>query len=177
MLDAMGASTGGMQTVQGARAWWHPGRSGTFKLGPKTILAEFGELHPRVLKELGVDGPVYGFELFLDALPPAKVKVGKTKAKLEASAFMPLTRDFAFVAKADLPAGDLIRAVAQVDKSLISEVSLFDRYQGQGVADGEVSLGLEVTLQPRERTLTDAEIEAVSTKIIAAAAKLGARLR
>ena len=177
MLDAMGASTGGMQTVQGARAWWHPGRSGTFKLGPKTILAEFGELHPRVLKELGVDGPVYGFELFLDALPPAKVKVGKTKAKLEASALMPLTRDFAFVAKADLPAGDLIRAVAQVDKSLISEVSLFDRYQGQGVADGEVSLGLEVTLQPRERTLTDAEIEAVSTKIIAAAAKLGARLR
>jgi phenylalanyl-tRNA synthetase beta chain len=100
-----------------------------------------------------------------------------TKAKLEASALMPLTRDFAFVAKADLPAGDLIRAVAQVDKSLISEVSLFDRYQGQGVADGEVSLGLEVTLQPRERTLTDAEIEAVSTKIIAAAAKLGARLR
>ncbi|MFN8732535.1 MAG: phenylalanine--tRNA ligase subunit beta [Hyphomonadaceae bacterium] len=177
MLDAMGASTGGMQSVQGARAWWHPGRSGTFKLGPKTILAEFGELHPRVLKELGVDGPVYGFELFLDALPPAKVKVGKTKAKLEASAFMPLTRDFAFVAKADLPAGDLIRSVAQVDKSLISEVSLFDRYQGQGVADGEVSLGLEVTLQPRERTLTDAEIEAVSTKIISAAAKFGARLR
>jgi phenylalanyl-tRNA synthetase beta chain len=177
MLDAMGASTGGIQTVQGARAWWHPGRSGTFKLGPKTILAEFGELHPRVLKELGVDGPVYGFELFLDALPPAKVKAGKTKAKLEASAFMPLTRDFAFVARADLPAGDLIRTVAQVDKALISDVSLFDRYQGQGVGEGEVSLGLEVSLQPRERTLTDAEIEAVSTKIIAAAAKLGARLR
>lgn len=177
MLDAMGASTGGMQTAQGARAWWHPGRSGTFKLGPKTILAEFGELHPRVLKELGVDGPVYGFELFLDALPPAKVKAGKTKAKLEASAFMPLTRDFAFVAKADLPAGDLIRAAAQVDKALISDVSLFDRYQGQGVADGEVSLALQVSLQPRDRTLTDAEIEAVSAKIIAAAAKLGARLR
>ena len=177
MLDAMGASTGGIQTVQGARAWWHPGRSGTFKLGPKTILAEFGELHPRVLKELGVDGPVYGFELFLDALPPAKVKAGKTKAKLEASAFMPLTRDFAFVARADLPAGDLIRTVAQVDKALISDVSLFDRYQGQGIGEGEVSLGLEVSLQPRERTLTDAEIEAVSTKIIAAAAKLGARLR
>jgi phenylalanyl-tRNA synthetase beta chain len=177
MLDGMGASTGGIQTVQGARAWWHPGRSGTFKLGPKTILAEFGELHPRVLKELGVDGPVYGFELFLDALPPAKVKAGKTKAKLEASAFMPLTRDFAFVARADLPAGDLIRTVAQVDKALISDVSLFDRYQGQGVGEGEVSLGLEVSLQPRERTLTDAEIEAVSTKIIAAAAKLGARLR
>ena len=177
ILDAMGAATGGMQTVQGARAWWHPGRSGSFKLGPKTILAEFGELHPRVLKVLGVDGPVYGFELFLDALPPAKVKAGKTKAKLEASAFMPLTRDFAFVAKADLPAGDLMRALAQVDKALISDVSLFDRYQGQGVADGEVSLGLEVALQPRERTLTDAEIESVSIKIIAAATKLGARLR
>ena len=177
MLDAMGASTGGMQTVQGARAWWHPGRSGTFKLGPKTILAEFGELHPRVLKELGVDGPVYGFELFLDALPPAKVKAGKTKSKLDASAFMPLTRDFAFVAKAELPAGDLMRAVAQVDKALISDVSLFDRYQGQGVAEGEASLALQVSLQPRDRTLTDAEIEAVSTKIIAAAAKLGARLR
>lgn len=177
MLEAMGAAMGGLQTVQGARAWWHPGRSGTFKLGPKTILAEFGELHPRVLKAMGVDGPVYGFELFLDALPPAKVKPTKTKAKLDASALQPLSRDFAFLAKADMAAGDLLRAVGQVDKTLISDVSLFDRYQGPGVADGHVSLGVQVTLQPREHTLTEAEIEAVSTKIIAAADKLGARLR
>ena len=168
---------GGLQTVQGGRSWWHPGRSGSFKLGPKVIVAEFGEIHPSVLKALGVDAPMLGFEVFLDAIPAAKAKAVKTKPKLDASSLMPLSRDFAFVVKADLPAGDLIKAVGNVDKALIEDVALFDRYQGRGIGEDEVSLGLQVKLQPRDKTLTDAEIEAISEKILAAAAKLGARLR
>jgi phenylalanyl-tRNA synthetase beta chain len=177
VLEAMGAPTGGLQVVQGARSWWHPGRSGSIKMGPKTVVAEFGEIHPRVLKTMGVEGPVLAFELFLNALPPSKAKAGKSKPKLDLSAFMPLTRDFAFVVPADKPAGDLMRAIVGADKALISDVTIFDRYQGLGIGEGEVSLALQVTLAPREKTLTDAEIEAVSAKVIAAVAKVGGRLR
>jgi phenylalanyl-tRNA synthetase beta chain len=177
MLDAMGIPTGGLQVVQGARSWWHPGRSGSLKMGPKTVVAEFGEVHPRVLKTLGVDGPVLAFELFLNALPAQKAKASKSKAKLDLSPLMPLTRDFAFLMSADKPAGDIVRAVAGADKALITDVAIFDRYQGAGVAEGEVSLAVQVTLQPRDKTLTDAEIEALSVKVIAAVGKQGGRLR
>ena len=177
ILEAMGAPTGGLQVVQGARSWWHPGRSGSLKMGPKTAVAEFGEVHPRVLKTMGVDGPVLAFELFLNALPPFKAKASKSKNKLDLSPLMPLTRDFAFLMSADKPAGDIMRAVAGADKALITGVSVFDRYQGPGVADGDISLALQVTISPRERTLTDSEIEAMSAKIIAAAQKIGGRLR
>jgi phenylalanyl-tRNA synthetase beta chain len=177
ILEAMGAPTGGLQVVQGARSWWHPGRSGSLKMGPKTVVAEFGEIHPRVLKALGVDGPVLAFELFLNALPPHKAKASKTKAKLDLSPLMPLTRDFAFLLSADKPAGDIVRAVTGADKALITNVSVFDRYQGQGVAEGEVSLALQVTIAPRDKTLTDGEIEALSAKVIAAVGKQGGRLR
>lgn len=177
ILDAMGAPTGGLQVVQGARSWWHPGRSGSLKMGPKTVVAEFGEIHPRVLKAMNVEGPVLAFELFLNALPPAKARAGKSKAKLDLSPLMPVTRDFAFVVNSTKPAGDLVRAVQGADKALITDVTIFDRYQGIGLGTDEVSLGLQVTLQPREKTLTDAEIEAVSAKIVAAVAKQGGRLR
>jgi phenylalanyl-tRNA synthetase beta chain len=177
ILEAMGAPTGGLQVVQGARAWWHPGRSGSLKMGPKTVVAEFGEVHPRVLKALGVDVPVLAFELFLNALPPAKAKATKTKVKLDLSPFMPLTRDFAFLMAADKPAGDIVRAAAGADKALITDVSVFDRYQGPGVDEGHVSVALQVTISPRDKTLTDAEIEALSGKVIAAVAKQGGRLR
>jgi phenylalanyl-tRNA synthetase beta chain len=177
ILEAMGAPTGGLQVVQGARNWWHPGRSGSLKMGPKVVVAEFGEIHPRVLKAMGLEGPVLAFELFLNALPPHKAKASKSKAKLDLSPLMPLTRDFAFVVPADKPAGDLVRAVAGADKALITNVAVFDRYQGPGVGGGEVSLALQVTISPRDKTLTDGEIEAVSTKVIAAAAKAGGRLR
>jgi phenylalanyl-tRNA synthetase beta chain len=177
VLDAMSAPIGGVQVVQGARSWWHPGRSGSLKLGPKSVLAEFGEIHPRVLKAMGLEGPILAFELFLNALPPQKAKLSKSKGKLHISPLMPLTRDFAFVVKADKPAGDIVRAVAGADKALISDVSVFDVYQGPGVPDGEVSLAVQVTLTPHDKTLTDAEIEAVSVKIIAAVIKQGARLR
>lgn len=177
ILEAMGAPIGGLQVVRGARSWWHPGRSGSLKMGPKTVVAEFGEIHPRILKALGVDGPVLAFELFLNALPPQKAKAGKTKAKLDLSPLMPLTRDFAFLMSADKPAGDILRAVWGADKALITDVAVFDRYQGAGVADGEVSLAVQVTLQPRDKTLTEAEIEALTAKVIAAVGKQGGRLR
>jgi phenylalanyl-tRNA synthetase beta chain len=177
LLETLGVNTAGLMQRNGARGWWHPGRSGTLSLGPKTIVAEFGELHPRVLKALDVDGPVVGFELVLDALPQAKAKATKTRPKLDAPDLMPLSRDFAFLAPDALAAGDLTKAVAGADKALIAGVSVFDVYRGQGVPEGHASLALEVRLQPREKTLTDAEIEAVSAKVVAAAGKLGATLR
>jgi phenylalanyl-tRNA synthetase beta chain len=177
ILEAMGAPMGGVQVTQGARDWWHPGRSGSLKIGPKIVIAEFGEIHPRILKAMGVDGPVLAFELFMSALPPQKSKAGKSRGKLNVSPLMPLTRDFAFVMPTDKPAGDIVRAVSAADKSLISDVSVFDRYQGPGIGEGEVSLALQVTLSPREKTLTDAEIEALSAKVIGVVAKQGGRLR
>jgi phenylalanyl-tRNA synthetase beta chain len=142
------------------------------------VIAEFGALHPAVLKTLDVDGPVYGFEIWLENLPEPKRKAVKTKAELALSPFMPLTRDFAFVVAADKPAGELVRAVLGADKALIAGARVFDVYAGPGVPEGAKSLAVEVTIQPREATLTDAEIEALSGRIIAAAAKaVGAKLR
>jgi len=176
VLAAAGAPVDNLQAADGARAWWHPGRSGVLGLGPKT-LAEFGEVHPRVLRALGVDGRVLAFEVFMDAIAPAKKKPLKARPALELSDLMPVRRDFAFVAPLTLKAGELMRAARGADKSLIADVALFDRYEGPGVPENHVSLGLEVTLQPRGKTLTDAEIEAVSARIVAAAEKTGARLR
>lgn len=177
LLADLGAPAS-LQVTQGGLAdWWHPGRSAAFRLGKATI-AEFGEIHPRLLKALDVDGPVYGFEIVLDAIPEPKKKATKTKPALALSALMPLSRDFAFVVGADVAAGDIVRAVAGADKQLITEARVFDVYQGQGVPEGSKSVAVEVTLQPREKTLTEAEIEAVSTRVVAAAEKaVGAKLR
>jgi len=178
LLDELGAPT--LQVVQGQNAaWWHPGRSARLQLGPKVVVAEFGELHPRILKTLDAEGPMLAFELNLDALPEPKKKGGvKTKAALELSPLMPLTRDFAFVVGADTPAGDLVRPIQGADKQLIAEVRVFDVYQGPGVPEGSKSVAVEVLVQPREKTLTDAEIEALSARIVAAAEKAtGAKLR
>ncbi len=177
LLEAIGAPVGSLQLTQGAnRDWWHPGRSARLQLGPKTVIAEFGALHPRVLKALDADGPMLAFEIVLDAVPEPKAKA-KTRGPAGLSALMPLTRDFAFVVADDRAAGDLVRAVAGADKALIAEVRVFDIYRGAGVAEGFKSVALEVVLQPRESTLTEAEIEALSSKIVTAADKLGARLR
>jgi phenylalanyl-tRNA synthetase beta chain len=177
VLAALGIASTSVQVVQGARDWWHPGRSGQIKMGPKLVLAEFGELHPRVLKAMDVDTVLIGFELFLDALPQPKSRSGKNKGSLKASSQMPFTRDFAFLVSASEPAGDLVRTVANADKALVSGVRLFDRYDGQGVPEGHVSLGLEVTIQPGDQTLTDEAIDALSARIVKAAAKHGAVLR
>jgi phenylalanyl-tRNA synthetase beta chain len=178
LLDDLGAPVASLQLVQtGTSPWWRPGRSARLQLGPKQVMAEFGELHPGVLKDLDVDGPVVGFELVLDHVPEPKKKATKTKPAIQLSPLMPLSRDFAFLVEADKPAGDLVRAVAGADKALIDSVRVFDRYAGQGVPEGMKSLAVEVTIQPREKTLTDAEIEALSAKVVAAAEKLGAKLR
>lgn len=177
LLDEMGAPT--LQVVQGQNAaWWHPGRSARLQLGPKVVVAEFGELHPRILKALDADGPMLAFEVSLDAIPEPKKKGVKTKPALELSPLMPLRRDFAFVLPAATPAGDLVRPILGADKALVAEARVFDVYQGPGVPDGHKSVAVEVLVQPREKTLTDAEIEALSGRIVAAAEKAtGAKLR
>jgi phenylalanyl-tRNA synthetase beta chain len=177
LLDELGAPA--LQIVQGqASPWWHPGRSARLQLGPKTVVAEFGELNPRILKALDAEDPMLAFELVLEAIPEPKKKAVKTRPALELSPLMPLTRDFAFVVDAATPAGDLVRPIQGLDKQLIAGVRVFDIYQGPGVPDGKKSIAVEVTLQPREKTLTDAEIEALSARIVAAAEKaVGAKLR
>ncbi len=165
-LDAAGAPVASLQASADAPDYFHPGRSGVLRLGPKA-LAHFGEIHPRILKAMDVDGPVFGFEVFLDAIPEAKKKPAKTKPALDASELLPLTRDFAFVVDESVSAETLLKAVRGAEKKLIADVSLFDVYQGKGVAEGKKSLAVEVTLQPREKTLTDEEIEAVSARIVA----------
>jgi phenylalanyl-tRNA synthetase beta chain len=178
LLQALGVATGGLQIVAGGPAWFHPGRSATLQFGPKAIIGHFGELHPRTLAAMDIDGPVIGFELLLDALPAPKAKPTKTKPKLELSDLQPLERDFAFLVDSAAQAGDLVRAVQGADRALITQVSVFDVYEGQGVPAGKKSVGVAVTLQPRGKTLTDVEIEAVAQKIVAEAQKkTGAELR
>ncbi|HHI88511.1 MAG TPA: phenylalanine--tRNA ligase subunit beta, partial [Hellea balneolensis] len=175
-LAAMGAKVDNLQTVKPTGSYWHPGRSGRLQMGPKNVLADFGELHPGVLKSMGVEGRVVAFEIWPAVIPPARKK-SKTKGALKTSDLMPVHRDFAFIVPADLPAEKLIRAVRGADKTLITEVNLFDVYAGKGIPEGHKSLALDVTLQPKDQTLTDKEIEAISAKIIAQAAKTGAELR
>ncbi|BEV11157.1 phenylalanine--tRNA ligase subunit beta [Asticcacaulis sp. DW145] len=178
LLEELNVPVASLQLVQGSNSdWWHPGRSARLQLGPKTVLAEFGELHPSVLKAMDLDGAYVGFEIRLDLLPQPKAKAGKSKGALSLSNLMPLTRDFAFLVAAGTASGDLVRAIRGADKLLISEARVFDVYQGQGVPEGQVSLAVEVTLQPADKTLTEPEIDAVSQKIVAAAQKAGAVLR
>jgi phenylalanyl-tRNA synthetase beta chain len=135
----------------------------------------FGELHPDLLATLNVDTPIAAFELYLDALPSKRKGAGKA---LDASDLQPVRRDFAFLLDRDVPAGDVVRAAASADRALIAETRVFDVFTGQGVPEGKKSLAIEVTLQPRDQTLTDAEIEAVAAKIVAAVQKAtGGELR
>jgi phenylalanyl-tRNA synthetase beta chain len=170
-LEAAGAPTQSLQATAGAPAWYHPGRSGVLRLGPARALGCFGEVHPRILRAMDVEGPVYAFEVFLDQVPEAKKKGAKTRPALEAADLQPLTRDFAFVVDEKTPADALLKAVAGADRKLIAKVALFDVYAGKGVPDGKKSLAVEVTVQPREKTLTEEEIEALSARIVAAVGK------
>ena len=148
------------------------------QLGPKTVLAEFGALHPRVLKALDLADPVYAFEGWLEALPEPKRGAASARAPLPLPPLMPLSRDFAFVVDRDRAAGELVRAAQGADKALISAVRVFDVYEGVGVEEGRKSIALDVSIQPRDKTLNDAEIEALSQRVVAAVEKAtGARLR
>lgn len=178
VLDEIGAPTASLQLAQGQnRDWWHPGRSARLQLGPKVVIAEFGALHPRVLKALDADGPMVGFEIVLDSVPEPRGKGTKARGAADLPNLMPLTRDFAFLVEDGQAVGDLTRAAAAADKALIETVRVFDVYRGQGVPEGMKSVAVEVVIQPREATLTEAEIEAVSGKVVAAVEKLGGKLR
>ncbi len=178
LLEDLGAPVGSLQLVQGQnRGWWHPGRSARLQLGPKTVIVEFGQLHPSVLKTLDAAGPMLGFEIVLDSVPEPRGKATKARGAATLPNLMPLTRDFAFVVADALPVGDLTRAATGADKALIAEVRVFDVYRGKGVPEGMKSVALEVVIQPTDATLTEAEIEALSAKVVAAASKVGATLR
>lgn len=170
LLEALGAPIASLQTGADAAPWWRPGRAGVLKIGPK-VIAAYGEIHPRVLDAMKVEAPVLAFEVLVDVLPAPRAKPTRAKPPLELSDLMPLSRDFAFIVDDKTAAADLVRAAIGADKQLIADVSLFDVYRGQGVPEGKKSLAIEVTLQPKDKTLTEAEIEAVSAKIVAQVAK------
>ena len=171
-LREAGAPVERLTVALPADRWWHPGPAGRLVLG-KVALADFGLLHPATLATFGVKVEVAAVELYLDALPPRR----KGRAAFAPPALQPVRRDFAFLVDDSLAADALVRAAAGADKALISEVRVFDRFAGERLGPGKVSLAIEVTLQPGDKTLTEAEIEAVSAKVVAAAAKLGASLR
>ncbi|MCX7324687.1 MAG: phenylalanine--tRNA ligase subunit beta [Hyphomicrobiales bacterium] len=178
LLASLGIATGGLQVVPGGPDWMHPGRSATLQFGPKGIVGAFGEIHPKTLKLLDVKGPLVGFEIILDGLPLPKAKPTRMKPKLKLSDFQPVTRDFAFLVDAKTAAGDMVKTAAGADRALIADVTVFDVYEGDKVEAGKKSVALAVTLQPTEKTLTEAEIDAVGGKIVAEMAKrYGASLR
>ncbi|MGD9614039.1 MAG: phenylalanine--tRNA ligase subunit beta [Alphaproteobacteria bacterium] len=167
-LAAFGAPADNVQTAADPPQWYHPGRAGILRLGA-SVLGHFGELHPDVLDSFEVNGPVAAFEVFLDAVPLPRAVRGRPPLLL--SVFQPVERDFAFVVDRDLPAETLLRAARGVDRKLVSDIRLFDVYEGKGLPEGRKSLAIAVTLQPREATLTDAEIDAFSKRLIAAVEK------
>src|SRR5262249_57316298 len=150
------------------------GRSGALRLGRKVALAHFGEAHPEILRRLDIAGAVAAFEVFLGALPPQRRK-GAARAALEAADLLPVRRDFAFVLGRDVAAGDVVKAALAADKKLIAGVEVFDLFEADALGEGKKSLALEVTLQPRDKTLTDEEIDAVAGRIVAAVGKATAR--
>jgi phenylalanyl-tRNA synthetase beta chain len=179
LLAALGAPSDNLQVSADAPAWYHPGRSGALRLGP-TVLGYFGELHPRVGRELELKGPAVAFELFLERIPQPKAKgrATATRPLLQASPYQPVSRDFAFVVASDVPAEKLLRAAKGADKALVRDVVLFDVFEGGSLGEGRKSLALSVTLQAMDRTLTEDDIAAVSQRIVAAVTKAtGAELR
>jgi phenylalanyl-tRNA synthetase beta chain len=171
VLAAAGAPMQALQVVPGGLAWFHPGRSGTIQIGPQNVLGTFGELHPRALAALKAEGPLVGFEVVLEKIPEPKAKPTRAKAALELSPFQPVERDFAFVVDNTVKAADIVRAAQNADKKLIAGVTVFDVYEGKGIATGKKSIAIAVTIQPREKTMTDEEIEALAARIVAEVAK------
>jgi phenylalanyl-tRNA synthetase beta chain len=177
ILTAAGAPVDNLQALAGASGVYHPGRSARLSLGPKNALAEFGELHPAALKGFDLAGPVVAAEIFLDATPQKRGGIGHMRDAYRPPALQAVTRDFAFLVPLATQADTLLRAIRGADRQAIVGVSLFDVFTGQGVPEGEKSLAIEVTLQPGEKSFTDEELKAISDRIVAAAAKTGARLR
>ena len=178
LLSALGANPNAVQVVPGGPPFLHPGRAATLQFGPKTIVGWFGQLHPSACEALDAEGPIIAFEITLDAIPTPKTKPTKTKPKLIRSDFMPVERDLAFVVDEAISAADVLKAAESAERSLVARVGVFDVYRGEGVPEGAKSIAIQVEFQPRERTLTDAEIDASVSKIVAEVAKkTGATLR
>jgi phenylalanyl-tRNA synthetase beta chain len=171
VLAAAGTPMQALQIVPGGPSWLHPGRSGTIQIGPQNVLGHFGELHPRTLAALGAEGPLVALEVILDRVPEPKARPTRAKPPLELSPFQPVERDFAFIVDRTVKAGDLVRAAQGADRKLITGIAVFDVYEGAGIDPDKKSVAIAVTLQPREKTMTDPEIEAVSAKIVAEVAK------
>jgi phenylalanyl-tRNA synthetase beta chain len=165
-LAAAGAPMQGLQVVPGGPSWLHPGRSGTIQIGAN-VLGYFGELHPATLDALGAKGPLAAFEAVLDRIPEPKAKPTRSKGVLELSPFQPVERDFAFMVDRAVKAGDIVRAAQGVDRKLITDIRVFDVYEGPGIDPGKKSVAIAVTLTPRDKTMTDEEIEAVAARIVA----------
>ncbi|MDU7520250.1 MAG: phenylalanine--tRNA ligase subunit beta [Roseomonas mucosa] len=175
VLGSLGAPLAGITVTADAPGYYHPGRSGVLRQGPKVVLAQFGEIHPKVLAALDIAGPVVACEVFLGAIPEPK---RRKKSAPALSALQPVRRDFAFLVDATVPAENVLRAARGAERNLIADAAIFDRYAGDRLPDGKVSLAVEVVLQPRDASLTDAEIEAVAAKVVAAVTKAtGATLR
>jgi phenylalanyl-tRNA synthetase beta chain len=168
---AAGAPAQALQVVPGGPAWFHPGRSGTIQIGPQNVLGYFGELHPSALEALDAKGPLVAFEVILERVPEPKAKATRAKPVLELSQFQPVERDFAFVVDSKAKAADIVRAAQAVDRKLITGVNVFDVYEGKGIEPGKKSIAIAVSIQPRDRTMTDAEIEALAAKIVAEVGK------
>jgi phenylalanyl-tRNA synthetase beta chain len=171
VLEACGAPVDRLQIETGAPSWYHPGRSGVIKLGPKVVLGHFGEFHPTALEVLDASGPLCGFEVFVDAIPEPKAKPTRTKPKLELSAFQAVKRDFAFVVDKAVEAGTLTRAALAADKKLITGVSVFDVFEGAALGAGKKSIAIEIAIQPMEKTLTDEDFEALARRVVENVAK------
>ena len=177
LLEAVGVARA-VQVVPGGPAFLHPGRSATLQFGPKNVVGWFGQLHPALCETLDAEGPIVAFEIVLDTIPYPKAKPTKAKAKLERSDFMPVERDLAFLVGANVKAADIMKAARSADRDLIEDLGVFDVYEGKGLPEGTRSVAINVTLQPRDRTLTDAEIEAAVASIVAEVTKkTGATLR
>jgi len=171
VLTAAGAPAAALQVAPGGPAWFHPGRCGTIQIGPQNVLGHFGELHPRTLEALDVEGPLMAFEAILERIPEPKARPTRTRPVLELSPFQPVTRDFAFIVDRAVKAADLVRAAQSADRALIAGVTVFDVYEGKGIEPGKKSIAIAVTIQPREKTLTDEEIDALGRKIVAEVSK------
>jgi phenylalanyl-tRNA synthetase beta chain len=171
VLAAAGAPAQALQVVPGGPPWFHPGRSGTIQIGPQNVLGHFGELHPRALEALDAEGPLVAFEVILENIPQPKGRATRARPVLELSPFQPVERDFAFVVDRTVKAADILRATQSVDRKLITNVTVFDVYEGEGIEPGKKSIAITVTLQPRDKTMTDAEIDAVAAKIVAEVGK------
>jgi phenylalanyl-tRNA synthetase beta chain len=171
VLAAAGAPAQALQVVPGGPPWFHPGRSGSIQIGPQNVLGHFGELHPRALETLNAEGPLVAFEVILEKIPEPKARATRARPVLQLSPFQPVERDFAFVVDRAVNAADILRAAQSADRKLITNVTVFDVYEGAGIEPGKKSIAITVTLQPQEKTMTDAEIEAIAARIVAEVGK------